>query len=73
MDRKALIKRLQARQGPRSLRAFAASDLKCSAAYLSKIYSGETDPGPTIMDYLGLEREVKVTYKPKLKTQRRWR
>ncbi len=67
-----MLRILRAKQGARSLRDFAANELNCSAAYLSKVFSEETDPGPVVLNYLGLEREVRVDYKP-IKPKRRWR
>lgn len=72
MDKKQLIKMLRAKQGQRSMTEFAQNELKTSAAYLSMVYSGVKEPGPAVLDYLDIEREVIVNYKPK-QPQRRWR
>lgn len=72
MDKKQLIKMLRAKQGERSLTEFAQSELGTSAAYLSMVYSGVKEPGPTVLNYLDVEREVVVNYKPK-QPKRRWR
>jgi hypothetical protein len=72
MNKSELIKALRARQGSRSMTEFANAELKTSAAYLSMLYSGAKEPGPAVLDYLGLEREVVVIYKPK-QPKRRWR
>ena len=47
-----------------SLRAFASS-ANCSPALMSKVLNGEREPGPKILDELGLEKVV--TYQPKKK------
>ncbi len=64
-----VVKKLRDGQGDRSLRSYA-TDLGCSAAYLSDVYNGRRDPGPKLLDHLNLERqETKtVTY-----TERAWR
>ena len=72
MRKDALIARLREAQGERSLRDFA-SEVNCSAMYLSQVYSGEREPGGPVLDYLGLEREVTVIYRPRIKTRKRWR
>jgi transcriptional regulator with XRE-family HTH domain len=57
---------LKQRQGKRSLREFS-KQVGVTAAYLSDLYRGNRDPGPRILEFLGLEREVKraVAYKRK--------
>jgi transcriptional regulator with XRE-family HTH domain len=66
-----VVKQLQSEQEKQklSLRQYA-KHLNVSAAYLSDVYRGRRDPGPTLLDYLGLERKVvtTVTY-----VKRRWR
>ncbi len=66
-----VVKQLQKEQESRklSLRAYAR-DLNVSAAYLSDVYRGRRDPGPALLEKLGLERKVvtTVTY-----VKRRWR
>jgi transcriptional regulator with XRE-family HTH domain len=66
-----VIKKLQADQEAQklSLRQYART-LNVSAAYLSDVYRGRRDPGPTLLEHLGLERKVvtTVTY-----VKRRWR
>jgi len=54
---------LKAKQGKRSLRKFAA-DLGISAPYLSDVYLGRRGVGPTLQEFLGLERAEKteITY-----------
>ena len=49
---------LRKAQGNRSLRKFA-DEIHCSAAYLSDIYNGRRNPGPTILEYLGLRKIVR--------------
>ena len=58
------IKMLKARMAGRSLRS-VAREIPCSAAYLSDIMLGKRTPGPRVLDYLGLTREVdkSVTYR----------
>jgi hypothetical protein len=67
--REDVIEQLKKKQGEQSLRSFAQT-LGCSAPYLSDIYNGNRDPGPLILNELGLERRVEtiVTY-----VKRRWR
>ena len=58
------IKMLAARMTGRSLRS-VAREIPCSAAYLSDIMLGKRNPGPRVLDYLGLNRDVdkSVTYR----------
>ncbi len=58
------LKMLKARMAGRSLRS-VAREIPCSAAYLSDIMLGKRTPGPRVLDYLGLTREVdkSVTYR----------
>jgi transcriptional regulator with XRE-family HTH domain len=66
-----VVKKLQADQEAQklSLRQYART-LNISAAYLSDVYRGRRDPGPALLEHLGLERKVvtTVTY-----VKRRWR
>jgi transcriptional regulator with XRE-family HTH domain len=66
-----VVKKLQAEQEAQklSLRQYAKT-LNISAAYLSDVYRGRRDPGPALLEHLGLERKVvtTVTY-----VKRRWR
>lgn len=48
---------LRKRQGDRSVREFAG-ELGISHVYLSHIYSGKREPGPVVLEALGLRREV---------------
>jgi len=67
-----IIRLLQREQGTRSLRTFA-TEIGCSASYLSDVYLGRREPGPKITAFLGLEKRttVKVSYEKPVK--RRWR
>ena len=58
------LKMLKARMTGRSLRS-VAREIPCSAAYLSDIMLGKRNPGPRVLDYLGLDRAVdkSVTYR----------
>ena len=56
------IKMLQARMTGRSLRS-VAREIPCSAAYLSDIMLGKRNPGPRVLDYLGLDRAVDKSVK----------
>lgn len=60
MDKKQLMKYLRTEQGEQTQAAFAAT-LNCSTAYLSDIYAGRREPGPKVLEALGLKRHV--TYK----------
>lgn len=48
---------LRKRQGDRSVRAFAG-ELGVSHVYLLHIYSGKREPGPVVLEQLGITREV---------------
>ncbi len=67
-----VVKQLQAEQQDKNLtlRGYARA-LNVSPAYLSDVYRGRRDPGPALLDHLGLERRVitTVTY---AKKKRRW-
>jgi transcriptional regulator with XRE-family HTH domain len=52
-----VIKLLKKHQGERSLRQFAR-DIGTSAAYLSHIYAGKREPGPAVLEKLGLQKEL---------------
>ncbi len=59
----SLIAELKAKQGDRSQQDFAASELGCSQAQLSRIYSGDKAIGVSVLKkiirrYPELEREV---------------
>lgn len=48
------IKLLRAHLRTKTQRALA-EEIPCSAAYLCDVLNGRRDPGPRIMDYLGIE------------------
>lgn len=64
MKRSDVIRMLRRRQGSRSLRTFAA-ELGCSPSYLSDLYRSRRDPGPMVLQWLGLKREATVEYRSK--------
>lgn len=64
-----VIEMLKEDQGEQSLRSYATA-VGCSAAYLSDVYNGRRDPGPKLLDHLGLERKEKVTVTYQ---KRRWK
>ena len=45
-------------QGVRSLRQYAKL-IGCSASYLSDVYCGRREPGPKVLRFLDLRREVR--------------
>ena len=59
LTRSQVMALIQGKQAGRSLRAFA-KELKVSAAYLSDLYRGNRDPGPTILTIFGLKRTKTV-------------
>lgn len=61
LTREDVLAKLRERQGEKSLRAFAA-ELGLSAPYLSDVYNGRRDPGPSILGLLGLRKEESVSY-----------
>lgn len=66
-----VVQQLRSAQEKRklSLRSYA-STLGVSPSYLSDVYKGRRDPGPALLDQLGLERKTvtTVTY-----VKKRWR
>jgi len=46
---------LRKRQGRKSLRAFG-EEIGVTAAYLSDVFRGNREPGPTLLDLLGIKR-----------------
>lgn len=52
-----VIELLRKRQGGRPA-ARLAQELKISAAYLSEILNGTREPGPSVLDKIGLHRIV---------------
>lgn len=63
MTKGALLIILAGKQNGRPLREFAA-EIGCTAAYLSDIYNHKRDPGPKILEYLNVTKQVvtKVEY-----------
>jgi transcriptional regulator with XRE-family HTH domain len=55
------VKLLQGKMAGRSLRALAR-EIGCSPAYLSDIMRGNRSPGPKILAFLGLSREIRTRY-----------
>ena len=55
-----LIKIVQKKQGDLSLRSYAIS-LGVSAAYLSDVYRGRRDAGPTLLKHFGYRRTKTIT------------
>jgi len=64
MDRNSLLALLRRRQGSKSLRQYAR-ELGISAPYLYDVMRGSRNPGPKLLDSLGLERciERRVSYR----------
>jgi transcriptional regulator with XRE-family HTH domain len=59
------IRELEARKAGRSLRAIA-QEIGVTAPYIHDILRGRRDPGPKVLEYLGLEKTVKparITYR----------
>lgn len=50
-----VVDMLAKKRGARPWRELAA-EIGCSAAYLSDVINGRREPGPKILDFLGLER-----------------
>ena len=63
-----IIEKIVADKGDQSLRAYA-STVGCSPMYISDILNNRRDPGPRLLNHLGIEREITKTivYKPKKK------
>ncbi len=61
-DVKALIWRDTIKYG--SLRKLAAK-MKISPAYLSDVRLGNREPGPSVLDFFGLEKVVTTEYRKK--------
>ncbi len=63
MEKHELIDFIRQKQGQSSLRAFA-TEVGCSAAYLSDIYAGKREPGPKVLEFLGVikQTEIKTSY-----------
>jgi hypothetical protein len=69
MKREHVIQKLKNAQGDMSLRTYSDT-IGCSPSYLCDVYAGKREPGPLILEALGLESVVTktVTYR-----KRRWR
>lgn len=64
ITKEQVIEILKKRQGDRSAKALA-EELGVSPAYLSDVYAGNRDPGPSILEHLGLEKqEIPSVYVP---------
>jgi len=62
MDPRTLLRAQLSDQSLRSL----ARKMRISAAYLSDVLTGKMEPGPKILNYLGLERvELPAVYRQK--------
>ena len=68
LSKENIVRLLRERQGTQSLRAYARS-LNCSAAYLSDVYADKREPGPKLLEALGIAKETKIIRK----TIYRWR
>ena len=67
LSAKDIVSVMKREQGSRSLREFAR-DLGLSVAYMSDFYHGRRLPGPSILNYLGMEKvETETTYKGRAK------
>ena len=55
LTRIQVIDLLRKRQGKKSLRRFG-DEIGVTAAYLSDVFRGNREPGPTILTLLGVER-----------------
>lgn len=66
MTARNIIDLLQAKRNLRSARALAV-EMKVSHGYLCDVLAGKRDPGPSILDYLGLEKrsQTLTVYVPK--------
>lgn len=57
MNRSQVVAELRRVQGTQNLRDFC-EDLGISVAYLCRVYNGQREPGPKILEVMGLERTV---------------
>lgn len=57
MNQEQVIDLMKRRQGQRSAKEFA-EELGISPQYLSDIYLSRRDPGPAVLEKLGIERET---------------
>lgn len=61
LTKEDVLARLRKRQGKKSIRAFA-SELGLTPAYISDIYRGRRDPGPSVLQLLGIRKEESISY-----------
>jgi transcriptional regulator with XRE-family HTH domain len=57
LNHEQLLNLLKKKQGDRSAREFAG-ELGISHVYLTHIYGGKREPGPAVLQKLGLRREI---------------
>lgn len=57
LDHQGVIALLRKKQGDRTAKELA-EELEITPQYLSDIYLGRREPGPAVLDRLGLERDV---------------
>jgi transcriptional regulator with XRE-family HTH domain len=57
-----MLKSLVAQEGTQEK---AAKKIGVTSVYLGAILRGRQDPGPSILNYLGLEKTVQVSYRKK--------
>jgi len=50
-----------------------AATVGCTTSYLSQVYSGKKEPGPVLLEHLGLERKRTVVVTNTYQRKRRWR
>ena len=55
--REHVLRMLRTRQGKRSVAALA-EEMKVSRAYLHDVLTGSREPGPSILRFLGLEKQI---------------
>jgi hypothetical protein len=65
VTRSDVVKLIRTKQGDLSLRALALV-WQIDVAHLSRIYSGDKEPGPKVLRRLGLEAVVEYRYRRKL-------
>ena len=61
LTREEVVSLMRSLQGDRTAAAFA-EELEISPSYLSDIYAGKRDPGPSVLEKLGFE--TVTVYKP---------
>lgn len=60
ITRETVIEMMKERQGGRTITALAA-EFGVSKAYISDVYNGRRDPGPSILTPLGLESKEVIS------------